>query len=137
MDKVFIEQLVVFTTIGAYDWEKKIKQKLLLDIEMAFDTSIAGRTDELDFALDYAKVSAQVVEFIEAGKFLLIERVAHEVAELIMGQFLVSWVRIKITKPDAVTRAKGVGLVIERRHQGLSQQVLKEDAIGVTERGHL
>ena len=114
MDKVFIEQLEVITTIGVYDWEQSIKQKLILDIEMAHDNRVAGKSDNVVDALDYAKVSSAVLYHIESGRFLLVERVAEEVAELIMSQFAVPWVKIRLTKPGAVVQASGVGVIIER-----------------------
>ncbi|EGR2442426.1 bifunctional dihydroneopterin aldolase/7,8-dihydroneopterin epimerase [Vibrio cholerae] len=114
MDKVFIEQLEVITTIGVYDWEQQIKQKLVLDLEMAHDNRAAGKSDDVANALDYAQVSQAVLEHIEQGRFLLVERVAEEVAELIMTRFAVPWIRIRLTKPGAVPQAKGVGVIIER-----------------------
>ncbi|ENM5779896.1 bifunctional dihydroneopterin aldolase/7,8-dihydroneopterin epimerase [Vibrio mimicus] len=114
MDKVFIEQLEVITTIGVYDWEQQIKQKLVLDLEMAHDNRSAGKSDDVVDALDYAQVSQAVIEHIEQGRFLLVERVAEEVAELIMTRFSVPWIRIRLTKPGAVPQAKGVGVIIER-----------------------
>jgi dihydroneopterin aldolase len=114
MDKVFIEQLTVITTIGVYDWEQEIKQKLVLDIEMAHDNRLAGQSDDVQDALDYSKVSQAVIDHIEQGRFLLVERVAEEVAEIIMTQFSVPWVKIRLEKPGAVAHAKSVGVVIER-----------------------
>ncbi|MDE1514697.1 MULTISPECIES: bifunctional dihydroneopterin aldolase/7,8-dihydroneopterin epimerase [Vibrio] len=114
MDKVFIEQLQVITTIGVYDWEQQIKQKLVLDLEMAHDNRPAGNSDDVKDALDYAQVSQAVIEHVEQGRFLLVERVAEEVAQLIMTRFSVPWIRIRLTKPGAVPQAKGVGVVIER-----------------------
>ncbi|WED23318.1 bifunctional dihydroneopterin aldolase/7,8-dihydroneopterin epimerase [Vibrio sp. JC009] len=114
MDKVFIEQLEVITTIGVYDWEKTIKQKLILDIEMAHDNRPAGKSDNVADALDYAAVSEAVLNHIEGGRFELVERVAEEVAELVMSRFSVPWIKIRLTKPGAVPQAKGVGVIIER-----------------------
>lgn len=114
MDKVFIEQLEVITTIGVYDWEQEIKQKLVLDIEMAHDNRPAGKSDDVADALDYAQVSSAVLSYIEGGRFLLVERVAEEIAELIMTRFNVPWIKIRLTKPGAVPQAKGVGVIIER-----------------------
>lgn len=114
MDKVFIEQLEVITTIGVYDWEQEIKQKLVLDIEMAHDNRPAGKSDDVVDALDYSQVSQAVLDHIEGGRFLLVERVAEEVAELIMAKFSVPWINIRLTKPGAIAQAKGVGVVIER-----------------------
>ena len=114
LDKVFIEQLEVITTIGAYDWEQDIKQKLVLNIEMAHDNRPAGKSDDVNDALDYAQVSQAVLNHIQNGHFQLVERVAEEVSELIMSTFSVPWVKIHLIKPGAVPQAKGVGVIIER-----------------------
>ncbi len=114
LDKVFIEQLEVITTIGVYDWEQKIKQKLVLDIEMAHNNQPAGKSDDVQDALDYSQVSDAVLSHIESGRFLLVERVAEEIAELIMQRFSVPWVKIRLAKPGAVPQARAVGVVIER-----------------------
>ena len=114
MDKVFIEQLTVITTIGVYEWEQQIKQKLVLDIEMAHDNRPAGKSDDVSDALDYSTVSQAVIEHIEQGRFLLVERVAEEVATLIMTQFSVPWIKIRLAKPGAVAQATSVGVEIER-----------------------
>lgn len=113
-DRVFIEQLEVITTIGVYDWEQEIKQKLVLDIEMAHNNQPAGNSDNVEDALDYFSVSQAVLAHIQNGRFLLVERVAEEVAALIMNQFNVPWLRIKLRKPGAVPQARSVGVVIER-----------------------
>ncbi len=114
LDRVFIDQLEVITTIGAYDWEQEIKQKLVLSLEMAHDNRPAGLSDQVEDALDYAMVSQAVLQHIEQGRFLLVERVAEEVAQLIMTNFSVPWVKVHLTKPGAVPQAKGVGVIIER-----------------------
>ncbi|SJL85004.1 dihydroneopterin aldolase [Vibrio palustris] len=114
MDKVFIDQLDVIATIGVYDWEQQIKQKLTLDIEMAHNNRPAGLSDDVVDALDYASVSNAILQHIESGAFLLVERVAEEIADLIMTQFNVPWIRVKVSKPKAVPQAHSVGVVIER-----------------------
>ncbi|MGD6737425.1 dihydroneopterin aldolase [Photobacterium leiognathi subsp. mandapamensis] len=114
MDKVFIEQLEVIATIGVYDWEQEIKQKLVLDLEMAHDNRPAANNDDVMLALDYSTVSTAVTNLIEQGRFLLVERVAEEVASLIMTDFNVPWVKVRVTKPGAVVNARGVGVQIER-----------------------
>lgn len=114
MDIVFIEQLTVFTTIGAYDWEQTIQQKLLLDIEMAWDNRKAASSDDVTDCLSYADVSEAVLEHLQGGRFALVERVAEEVAGLLMRRFAVEGVRIKVSKPGAVAQAAQVGVRIER-----------------------
>ncbi|MDR0218215.1 MAG: bifunctional dihydroneopterin aldolase/7,8-dihydroneopterin epimerase [Enterobacteriaceae bacterium] len=115
MDIVFIEELTVITTIGAYDWEQTIKQKLIFDIEMGWDNKRAAFSDNVEHCLDYARVSEAVLQHVENQRFALVERVAEEVAEILLNQFHSPWVRIKVSKPGAVASAKNVGVMIERR----------------------
>lgn len=114
MDIVFIEQLNVITTIGAYDWEQTIKQKLVFDIEMAWDNRNSAASDDVNDCLSYADVSDAVIEHVASQNFALVERVAEEVATLLLTRFNTPWVRIKLSKPGAVAQAANVGVIIER-----------------------
>ncbi|MBN6044590.1 bifunctional dihydroneopterin aldolase/7,8-dihydroneopterin epimerase [Citrobacter sp. ku-bf4] len=114
MDIVFIEQLSVITTIGVYDWEQTIEQKLVFDIEMAWDNRKSAKSDDVADCLSYADIAGVVVNHVEGGRFALVERVAEEVAELLLTRFNSPWVRIKLSKPGAVARAANVGVIIER-----------------------
>ena len=114
MDIVFIEQLSVITTIGVYDWEQTIEQKLVFDIEMGWDNVAAAKSDDVNDSLSYADVSEAVISHVEGQRFALVERVAEEVAELLLSRFNSPWVRIKVSKPGAVARAANVGVIIER-----------------------
>ncbi|CAI8782979.1 bifunctional dihydroneopterin aldolase/7,8-dihydroneopterin epimerase [Kosakonia quasisacchari] len=114
MDIVFIEQLSVITTIGVYDWEQTIEQKLVFDIEMAWDNRVAAKSDDVNDCLSYADIADVIVDHVEGGRFALVERVAEEVAELLLARFNSPWVRIKLSKPGAVARALNVGVIIER-----------------------
>lgn len=120
MDIIFIEQLSVFTTIGVYDWEQSIQQKLLLDIEMVWDKHHAAKNDQVEYCLDYAQVSQMVINHIETKKFSLIEQAAQEVADIILNNFNSCWVRVKVCKPGAVARSKQVSVIIERMKSALS-----------------
>lgn len=113
MDIVFIEQLSVITTIGVYDWEQTIEQKLVFDIEMAWDNRKAAKSDDVADCLSYADIAETVVSHVEGARFALVERVAEEVAELLFT-LNSPWVRIKLSKPGAVARAANVGVIIER-----------------------
>lgn len=113
-DIVFIEGLTVFTTIGIYDWEKNIKQKLIIDIEMAWDNRQAGKTDDVKFCLNYASVSEFVQHHLLSHQFGLIEKVAEDIASLIIEQFSVSRIKVKVSKPSAIAFANNVGVMIER-----------------------
>ncbi|WP_158782179.1 bifunctional dihydroneopterin aldolase/7,8-dihydroneopterin epimerase [Pantoea sp. BAV 3049] len=114
MDIVFIEQLSVITTIGVYDWEQTIQQKLVFDVEMAWDNRKAAASDDVNDCLSYADVSEAIINHVAGGKFALVERVAEEVATLLLTRFNSPWVRIKLSKPGAVAQAVQVGVVIER-----------------------
>lgn len=114
MDTVFIEQLSAITTIGVYQWEQTIKQKLFLDIELAWDNQKAAKSDNVADCLNYAEVTEAVLAHVENNKFALVERVAEEVAELLLTTFATSRVSIRVTKPSAVAQAKAVGVKIVR-----------------------
>ncbi|MDK9362773.1 bifunctional dihydroneopterin aldolase/7,8-dihydroneopterin epimerase [Lelliottia wanjuensis] len=114
MDIVFIEQLSVITTIGVYDWEQTIEQKLVFDIEMGWDNRLAAKSDDVKDCLSYADISETIVKHVEGQRFALVERVAEEVADLLLSRFNSPWVRIKLSKPGAVARAANVGVIIER-----------------------
>ncbi|WP_145523084.1 bifunctional dihydroneopterin aldolase/7,8-dihydroneopterin epimerase [Yersinia rohdei] len=114
MDIVFIEELSVITTIGVYDWEQTIQQKLVFDIEMGWDNRKAAGSDDVNDCLSYADISEAVIKHVEAQRFALVERVAEEISALLLQQFKSPWVRIKVSKPGAVAQARNVGVVIER-----------------------
>lgn len=114
MDIVFINQLTVETTIGAYDWEKTIKQTLKIDLEMAWDNRAPALNDDLTKALDYATVSQRITSWLSEQKIELIETVAERIADMLLSEFGISWLKLTIHKPDAVENAAGVGVMIER-----------------------
>ena len=114
MDIVFIEALEVETVIGIYDWERNIRQKVVLDIEMAFDNRKPAASDKIEDTVNYKSVSKRLIAFIEASRFELVETLAEQCAAIIRDEFGVPWVRLKLSKPGAVTGAKSVGVTIER-----------------------
>lgn len=115
MDQVFISGLEIETVIGVYDWERTIRQRLVLDLDMAWDIRAAAAQDDLSLTLDYAAVSQRVIDYACSTQFELIETLAERVAALILGEFAVPWLRLRITKPGAVPEATGgVGVIIER-----------------------
>lgn len=113
-DKVLIEGLTVLTTIGVYEWEKTIKQKLILDFEMSWDNKPAGESDDVSLCLDYFLVSQSITSFIQSTQFELIECVAERVAQLVIQKFSVQWLKVKVSKPSAIANASNVAVVIER-----------------------
>lgn len=114
MDRVFIEQLQVETVIGVYDWERTGTQTLLIDLVMAWDNRPAAANDQLNLALDYAAVCQHIEQFAAQHAFELVETFAERLAEQLLQDFAMPWLRLKITKPAAIPQAKGVGVEIER-----------------------
>ncbi|MCD8513823.1 MAG: dihydroneopterin aldolase [Nitrincola sp.] len=114
MDIVYIRGLQVDTVIGIYDWERTIRQTLCIDLEMGTDIRAAASRDDIDQTLNYKAISDRLIEFIAQSEFLLIETLAEEIAALVMDEFSVPWLRLKLGKPGAVPQASDVGVVIER-----------------------
>lgn len=114
MDIVYIRDLRIDTIIGIYDWERQVKQTVSLDLEMATDIRPAAQTDDIQFALNYKEVSKRLIAYIETRNALLVESLAEEVATIILNEFSVPWLRLRLSKPGAVRGARDVGLVIER-----------------------
>lgn len=114
MDCLFIKSLTVTTTLGVYDWEQAIKQKIIIDLEMAADIARAAASDELKDALNYAAVASRITEFLGEKRFQLVETLAEQVATLLHQEFKIQWLRMQITKPGAIANASGVGVRIER-----------------------
>ncbi|MDX8398505.1 MAG: dihydroneopterin aldolase [Mariprofundaceae bacterium] len=113
-DLVLIEGLEVRTVIGIYDWEREIRQTVRLDLEMAWDISKAGRSDDIIDTLDYKAVSKRLIEFVEISSFGLIESLAESCAKIILEEFSVPWLRLKMSKPGAVRGSENVAVLIER-----------------------
>ncbi len=114
MDTVFIRELRADAVIGVYDWERSIQQTLVLDLEMAWDNRPAAAEDTIGKALDYAAVSSRMVAYIEASSCQLLETLAEELAGLVLTEFGVPWLRLRLSKPGAVQQARDVGVIIER-----------------------
>ncbi|OHE84611.1 MAG: dihydroneopterin aldolase [Lysobacterales bacterium RIFOXYD1_FULL_69_11] len=114
MDHVFIEGLEIEALIGIYDWERRIRQPLVFDIEMAFDNRIPAASDAIGDTLNYKAVSKRVVQYVSESDFGLVETLAERVAAIILGEFGVQRVRLKLSKPGAVRGARAVGVMIER-----------------------
>lgn len=114
IDRVFIEDLNVQTVIGIYDWEREIKQLVSLDLEMEFDITRAAETDSIEDTLDYKAVSKRLIRFIEDSEFQLVEALAERCAAIVLDEFPVNWLRLKLGKPGAVRGSSAVGVIIER-----------------------
>lgn len=113
-DSVIIEGLAVETIIGVYDWEREVSQRLLIDLEMAWDNRLPAASDDVADALDYAAVSEQVTGYLHETQPRLLETAAEGVSDLLQQRFGVRWLRLVIRKPGAVPAAVSVGVCIER-----------------------
>jgi len=113
-DLVFIEDLRIQTVIGVYDWEREITQTVSLDLQMAFDIVRAGKSDNIADTLDYKAVSKRLIQFVETSEFQLVEALAEHCARIVLDEFPVTWLRLKLSKPGAVRRSSAVGVIIER-----------------------
>ena len=114
MDTVFIEDLRIETVIGIYDWERKIRQVVALDLEMAFDNRKPAASDDIGDTLNYKAVSKRLIAFVESSSFQLVETLAERCAQIVLDEFKVPWLRLKLSKPGAVRGSKAVGVLIER-----------------------
>jgi 7,8-dihydroneopterin aldolase/epimerase/oxygenase len=110
---VYIRGLRAQAVIGVYEWERHIRQTLVLDLEMASDTVRAAASDQIADALDYAALSGRVVALVEASEYQLLETLADAVARMITREFGVPWLRLRLSKPGAVAAAEDVGVIIE------------------------
>ena len=116
-DKVFIEGLEIETLIGIYDWERRIQQTLVFDIEMAFDNRIPAASDDIALTMNYKDVSKRLIDYVGQSGFGLVETLAERCAEIVLAEFGVHWLRLKLSKPGAVRGAQAVGVIIERGKQ--------------------
>ena len=114
MDRVFIENLTVETVIGIFDWEREIRQAVSLDLEMDYDISQAAASDSIEDTLDYKAVAKRLIRFVEKSEFRLVEALAEHCAQIVLNEFPVERLKLKLSKPGAVRGSSAVGVIIER-----------------------
>jgi 7,8-dihydroneopterin aldolase/epimerase/oxygenase len=114
MDIIFLGGLQIETIIGIFDWERETKQTVILDIEMAYDIQKAAETDDIAYTLDYKAVSKRIIAFVEASDYFLVERLTVEIADIILNEFNVPWVKVSLNKKGAIRGASDVGIIVER-----------------------
>jgi dihydroneopterin aldolase len=114
MDTIFIHALKTETIVGIFDWERQVKQTVILDIEFSADIRKAALTDSIDDTLNYKRVAKRVLAFVEESRFHLVETLAEHLAMLILEEFAVAWVRISLSKPGAIRNSRDVGVTLER-----------------------
>jgi 7,8-dihydroneopterin aldolase/epimerase/oxygenase len=117
MDTVFIRDLRIETVIGIYDWERRIRQVVILDLDMATEIKTAAKSGKIEDTLDYKAVAKCVTQLVSTQEFQLVETLAEKVAALILDEFKIKQVKVTVHKPGAVSGSKSVGVSIERsRH---------------------
>ena len=121
MDKIFIHALKTEAIIGIFDWERQVKQTVIVDIEIGVDVTKAALSDSIEDTLNYKRVAKRVLTFVEASKFHLVETLAEQVAMLILEDFGIAWVRLSLSKPGAIRSSRDVGVIIERGRDHLEQ----------------
>ena len=114
MDKVFINNLQVETIIGIFSWEREVKQVVSVDLVMDFDNKKAAKYDDIEDALDYKKIGKRVTNYVERSRFKLVERLAEQIAKLVLKEFPVSSLTVSVTKPGALRGSESVGISITR-----------------------
>ena len=117
MDKIILTELKIETGIGIWEGEKRTPQTILIDLEMQTDIKKASETDSIEDALDYKAITKRIKDFMENNQFELIETLAERIAQLILQEFNVPWLRLSVSKPFAIRDSKNVGLTIERSSQ--------------------
>ena len=114
MDIIYLNDLTIETVIGVFEWERRIKQTVRIDLEMATDIRKAAASDHLDDTLDYKAVAKRLIAFVSESEFQLVETLTERVAEIVRDEFAVPWVRVRVNKKGAVRHAGDVGVVITR-----------------------
>jgi len=114
MDVIFLHDLKIDTVIGIWDWERKIRQTVSIDLDMSTDIRKAAATDSVDDTLNYKLVTKRIQEFVAESSFQLVETLAERIAAIVLEEFDVSWVRVRVNKPGAIRNAQDVGVTIER-----------------------
>ena len=118
MDTVFINDLRIETIIGIYDWERKVRQTISLDLEMGTDIRKAAATDAIEDTLNYKAVAKRLIAFVGASEYQLVETLAEKIAAIVLEEFSVPWLKLTVHKPGAVRGSRDVGVIIERGQLG-------------------
>jgi len=121
MDKIFIHALKTEAIIGIFDWERQVKQTVIVDIEISADIAKAALSDSIDDTLNYKRVAKHVLAFVEESKFHLVETLAQHIAMLILEDFGIAWVRLSLSKPGAIRNSRDVGVMLERDRDDLKK----------------
>jgi dihydroneopterin aldolase len=119
-DRIFLRGLTAECIIGFIEWERRVRQTVVVDLELPVDCRRAAVSDDVADTVDYKKVAKRVLAFIEASEFKLVESLAHRLALLLLEEFGLEWVRISLNKPGAIRNSRDVGVVLERTRADLT-----------------
>jgi len=120
-DRIFLHGLAVECIIGFIEWERRIRQTIVLDVEMPVDCARAAKSDDVADTLDYKKVAKRLIAFVSASEYQLVETLAHRTALLVLEEFDLDWVRLSVNKPGAIRGSKDVGVAVLRTRADLSK----------------
>lgn len=126
-DRIFLSSLTTECIVGIWDWERKVKQTVVIDLEMACDIRKAAASDDIADTIDYKKVSKRLLNFVSESHFQLVETLTEHIARIIVTEFAVPWVRVRLNKQGAIRNSRDVGIVIERRTEDYSNQALQRE----------
>jgi dihydroneopterin aldolase len=119
-DRIFLRGLTAECIIGFIDWERRVKQTVVVDLELPVDCHRAALSDDVSDTVDYKKVAKRVLAYVEASQFKLVETLAHRLALLLLEEFGLDWVRLSLNKPGAIRSSRDVGVLIERSRADLA-----------------
>jgi dihydroneopterin aldolase len=114
MDIIYLHHLTIDTVIGVWEWERRIRQTLIMDLELGVDATRAGRSDAIADTVDYQAVTDRVLAFAAASEFHLIEALAEHIAQLVLSEFGIEWIRVRVNKQGVVEHVRDVGIIVER-----------------------
>lgn len=118
-DRIFLRELKTETIIGIYDWERRVRQTISVDLEIPGDVRRAAASDRIEDTLNYKLVAKKVLAFVEASEYHLVETLVEEIAQLILREFALEWVKVSLSKPGAIRGSRDVGVTIERSRKDL------------------
>jgi dihydroneopterin aldolase len=117
MDVIFLSGLSTECIIGIWDWERRVKQKIVIDLEMGADIRRAAASDAIGDTLDYKRVAKRLLAFVGESQFQLVETLTERIAQIVVTEFGVPWVKVRLNKQGAIRGSRDVGIMVERRRE--------------------
>lgn len=114
MDIIYLHDLKVDCVVGIWDWERRTTQAVVFDLDMAIDIRKSAASDSIEDTINYKAVAKRIIGFVSASQFQLVETLAEKVAEILMAEFPIPWLRLRLNKAGAIRGAADVGVILER-----------------------